>query len=43
MLVTNGVITRNIAPHQLAEYERNGYKPVAPEKPAAKAKKGVGK
>ena len=45
MLVTNGFITRNIAPKQLPEYESKGYKPVAEDKPAAKApaKKGAGK
>jgi hypothetical protein len=43
MLVTNGITTRNIAPNQLAEYQRRGYKPVVQEKPVAKAEKGAGK
>ena len=43
MLVTNGMITRNIAPGQLAEYMGKGYKPVEEKKPLEekpKAKKG---
>lgn len=28
MLISNGVITRNIAEHQLAEYKARGYKEV---------------
>ena len=45
MLVSNGVITRNISPDQLHEYEGKGYKPVENKKPTTKApvKKGADK
>lgn len=41
MLISNGKITRNIAPAQLPEYEKNGYKEVkkAPKRPGKKVEK----
>lgn len=38
MLITNGIVTRNIAASQLAEYKARGYREAdAPSKAEAKA------
>ena len=42
MLITNGIVTRNINAQKLSEYVSKGYeevKPVEPKKPAEKGKK----
>lgn len=44
MLITNGIVTRNIAAKQFAEYMAKGYEPVKVDTPkpkkAAKTKAG---
>ena len=42
MLITNGIVTRNIDPRRYAEYASKGYtevKPAEVKKPAVKGKK----
>ena len=41
MIITNGVITRNIADEQLPEYKAKGYEAVKPA--ASKPKRGTNK
>ena len=40
MLISNGIATRNIAPHKLAEYEKKGYAEVQTPKEEKAPKKG---
>ena len=43
MLITNGTITRNIAPEQLPEYAGKGYAPVPDKTTKTPAKKSPAK
>jgi len=41
MLITNGVVTRNIEAEQLPEYKAKGYEPVKVDTPKPKKKSGA--